>query len=204
MGDATATLPVLLVTMALEVESQGLFARAGVPVLYTGLGKVNAAHALTRRLADYRCARVALPCVINFGTAGSRRFATGTVVACDAFIQRDMDVTAFGFEAGTTPFEKVPARLEFPAAFADLPRGSCGTGDSFETANRPLECDVLDMEAYALAKVCWLEGTRFLCVKYVTDGADHAAVADWQSNLPRAAAEFLRLYRRLAEAAAGG
>lgn len=198
MGDAGGTLPDLLVAMALEAESQGLFAQAGVPVLYTGLGKVNATHALTRRLADYRCARVPLPRVVNFGTAGSQRFATGTVVACDAFIQRDMDVTALGFAAGSTPFENVPARLEFPPAFADLPRGTCGTGDSFETANRVLECDVLDMEAYALAKVCWLEHARFVCVKFVTDGADRAAAGDWQSNLPRAAAEFLRLYRRLA------
>ena len=50
-------LPPRLVVMALELEAQGVFERAGVPVLYTGLGKVNAALALARRLADYRAAR---------------------------------------------------------------------------------------------------------------------------------------------------
>ncbi len=32
-----------------------------------------------------------------------------------------------------------------------------------------MECDVMDMEAYALAKVCLLERVAFTSVKYVTD-----------------------------------
>jgi adenosylhomocysteine nucleosidase len=59
------------------------------------------------------------------------------------------------------------------------------------------EFDVLDMEAYALAKVCHLEGVCFNSVKFVTDGADHAAGNDWQANLHRAAELFLDCYRRL-------
>ncbi len=51
------------------------------------------------------------------------------------------------------------------------------------------------MEAYALAKVCWLERAPFACVKYVTDGADHAAGAHWQRNVHKAAEQFLSLYR---------
>jgi adenosylhomocysteine nucleosidase len=54
------------------------------------------------------------------------------------------------------------------------------------------------MEAYALAKVCLLEGASFICVKYITDGADHSAASDWRTNVSRAAGEFLRLYRELA------
>ena len=48
--------PPVLIVMALSVESQGIFERAGVPVLFSGLGKVNATLALTRRLAEYRAA----------------------------------------------------------------------------------------------------------------------------------------------------
>ena len=44
----------LLIVMALEVEAQGLFAELGVDVLFTGLGKVNATHRLTRRLVEAR------------------------------------------------------------------------------------------------------------------------------------------------------
>lgn len=186
-----------LLVMALPLESQGVFERAGLSVLYTGIGKVNATYALTRRLAEYVHAAVPLPHVINFGTVGSRRHPTGTILECNAFIQRDMDVTGLGVPLGVTPFEEIPARLEFPPIFSQLPRGVCGSGDSFVMSEAAMECDVVDMEGYALAKVCWLERVPFSSAKYVTDGADHAAGQDWQSNLKLAADQFLALYRQL-------
>jgi adenosylhomocysteine nucleosidase len=196
----TEAFPRRLIVMALELEGQGIFERRGIPVLYCGVGKVNAAYALTRRLADYRHGGHSPPQVINFGTAGSRRHPTGTVVECHAFVQRDMDVSGLGVPLGTTPFDAgVPVRLEFPPVFAQLTPAVCGTGDSFATTECAVECDVLDMEGYALAKVCWLERTRFTAVKWVTDGADHTAGADWQTNLHQAAERFLKLYEDLEE-----
>jgi adenosylhomocysteine nucleosidase len=186
-----------LLVMALPLESQGVFERADLTVLYTGVGKVNAAYALTRRLGEYRHAAVPLPQVINFGTVGSRRHPTGTTLECNGFIQRDMDVTGLGVPLGATPFEEIPARLDFPAVFPHLPRGVCGSGDSFVMTEAAMECDVVDMEAYALAKVCWIERAAFTSVKFVTDGADHASAGDWHSNLKRAADRFLDLYRTL-------
>lgn len=190
----TDLLPPRLVVMALEIESQSVFERNGIPVLYTGLGKVNAAMALTRRLAAYRHARCAAPEVINFGTAGSHHFVTGTLVGCHRFVQRDMDVRALGFAYGVTPFDDLPAQLEFPPAFPALPQGLCGSGDSFATGETLMHCEVVDMEAYAYAKVCRVEGAQFACAKYITDGADHAAASDWSANLATAAAAFWQLY----------
>ncbi len=43
-------LPPILIVMALEAESDGVFEAAGIPVLYCGVGKINAAIALTREL----------------------------------------------------------------------------------------------------------------------------------------------------------
>jgi adenosylhomocysteine nucleosidase len=193
-------LPRRLIVMALELEAQGVFERRGIPVLFCGVGKVNAAYALTRRLADYRHAGRALPHVLNFGTAGSRRHPTGTVLECRSLIQRDMDVSGLGVPLGATPFDgDVPARLEFPAVFPHLTPAVCGTGDSFAMSEFAVECDVVDMEGYALAKVCWLERTRFTAVKWVSDGADHAAGADWQTNLHHASERFLQLYEHLEE-----
>lgn len=191
------TEPAWLVVMALPLEAQDVFERAGIPVLYTGVGKVNAAMTLAGALARYRHAGQPLPCVVNFGSAGSRCLAAGTVVGCTAFHQRDMDVSGLGFAPGITPFEDIPAVLEFPACFPQLPEATCGTGDSFETGGRALTCDVVDMEAYALAKVCQIERTPFACAKFVSDGADHAAASDWQANLHRAAETFLALYHQL-------
>jgi adenosylhomocysteine nucleosidase len=192
----TEAWPATLIVMALQVESQGLFERGGVAVLYTGLGKVNAALSLMRALRDYRHAGQQPPLVLNFGTAGSQHLRTGTLVGCHQFVQRDMDVSAIGFPLGMTPFEELPARLEFPVVFSELPQALCGSGDSFETGVARLHCEVIDMEAYALAKVCLLEQAGFGCAKFVTDGADGAAAGDWQRNLPPAAEAFWALYRR--------
>ncbi len=180
--------------MALPAESDGVFEDAGVPVLYCGVGKINAAIALTRELCRYSHAGRPLPLVLNFGTAGSRVHDAGVLVACHEFVQRDMDVRGLGFALGVTPFDAAPASLMFEPLFTELPAGTCGSGDSFATTDCEMPCAVLDMEAYALAKVCSLLGAAFACVKYVTDGADHAASADWQDNVHKAAGEFLRLH----------
>jgi adenosylhomocysteine nucleosidase len=187
-----------VVVMALAAESDGVFERAGVPVLYCGVGKVNAAIALTRELRRHAHAAQAPPLVLNFGSAGSRVHPTGALLACHEFVQRDMDVRGLGFPLGETPYDAAPARLNFEPRFPHLPAAVCGSGDSFATTASEIDCEAVDMEAYALAKVCWAENAPFACVKYVTDGADHAAAAHWQSNVHKAAEEFLRLYRSVA------
>jgi adenosylhomocysteine nucleosidase len=188
-------LPRTIVVMALRVESSGVFEAAAVPVLYCGIGKINAAVALARALAPYSHVGREMPLVINFGSAGSRRFASGTFVACHEFVQHDMDVSGLGYARGVTPYDEAPSCLTFDPVFKGLPTAVCGSGDSFATLEPELNCGVIDMEAYALAKVCWHENAKFACVKCVTDGADHAAADDWRRNVSMAAEEFLRLYR---------
>jgi adenosylhomocysteine nucleosidase len=189
-------LPRVLVVMALRVESAGVFEAAGVPVLFCGVGKINAAIALTKELSRYKHGGREMPLVVNFGSVGSRCHPSGTVVACHEFVQRDMDVRALGFAMGETPYDETPNPLSFAAVFS-LPAAVCGSGDSFATGEVEVDCAVLDMEAYALAKVCRHENARFACAKYVTDGADGAAAADWRRNVHMAAEEFLRLFRGL-------
>ena len=196
MAATLSELPRNNVVMALRVESSGVFEAAGVPVLYCGVGKVNAAIALTRELSRYAHRGQDMPLVVNFGSAGSRCHASGTLVACHEFVQRDMDVRALGFAPGVTPYDEAPPRLTFDPVFP-LPAAICGSGDSFATADGVVDCAVVDMEAYALAKVCWNEKAKFACVKYVTDGADAAAANDWQRNVHKAAEEFLLLFRSL-------
>jgi adenosylhomocysteine nucleosidase len=190
-------LPGTLVVFALRTESAGVFESANVPVLYCGVGKVNAAIALTRELARYGERGQAAPRVLNFGSAGSRRHPAGSLVECHEFVQRDMDVRGLGFELGVTPFDDAPSLLRFAPLFTHLPAAVCGSGDSFATGGVGMDCDVVDMEAYALAKACWLHEAPFACAKYVSDGADHTAAEDWQRNRHRAADDFLSLYRGL-------
>ena len=190
-GDAAP----ILVAMALPAEAADAFAGAGVDVLFTGVGKVNAAIALTRRLAQLRREGATLPLVVNFGTAGSARIPARTLLACRRFVDRDMDVGALGFAPGETPFDALPPMLEFAAVFTGLPEAVCGSGDSFATMDHGPACDVVDMEAYALAKACRIEGAGFACAKYVSDGADEHAARHWRENVAGAASRFLELYR---------
>ena len=57
----------------------------------------------------------------------------------------------------------------------------CGSGDSFVTDKYKVGgVDIVDMEAYALAKVCNELGVPFKCFKYISDEADENASRDWK------------------------
>jgi adenosylhomocysteine nucleosidase len=187
----------LLIVMALPQESRGLLERAGAEVLYTGVGKVNAAAALARRLAEMRCTGAGQPLVVNLGTAGSRTIPAHTLVACNRFAQRDMDVSGLGFAAGVTPFDETPAVIEIPVMLPQLPQMLCSTADSFATHLHEVAGDVVDMEAFALARVCRTENARFACAKYVTDGADSDSATHWESALDAAARGFVTVHEFL-------
>ena len=187
----------LLIVMALPQESRGLLERSRANLLYTGVGKVNAAATLARRLAEIRCSGAELPLVVNMGTAGSRGIPAHTLVAATRFAQRDMDVSGLGFAPGVTPFDAAPAVIEFPHVFTHLRAALCSTADSFATDRHEVSGDVVDMEAFALARVCFADQARFACVKYVTDGADSDSATHWEAALDNAARAFHTTYEFL-------
>ena len=172
----------ILIVCALEIETQGQL--DDWEVIYTGVGKVNATMKLVDRFTDYNYAKPDL--VINYGTAGSRKIKKKTLVDCTKFVQRDMDVTGLGFMRGETPFEDdPPLMLDFGITPLNniKRRATCGSGDSFVEDRTQYYGEVVDMEAYALAKVCYKEKIPFVAFKYITDGADEQAHEDWEANL---------------------
>lgn len=187
----------VLVVFAMRTEAGGLFDALPSPVLYTGIGKVNAAYRFTKHVLAQRPRLV-----LAFGTVGSPRLPRHTLVECTRFVQRDMDLTPCGVPAGHTPFDEIPGPIDVPRRLPDLAAATCGSGDHFVSGHDARDCDVVDMEAYALAKICRLESIDFTAVKYVTDGADGGAYADWRANVPRAAAAFLATWRRVVAGAA--
>lgn len=139
----------ILLIMALPNESKGLFEAQSIPVYYSGIGKVNAA--LTAMDLIHK---VKPKLVLNLGTAGSSKFDTHSLVEVNTFVQRDMDITPLGFKMGETPFDEIPLEIVLEPYFTDLPSGICGTGDTFEVGPPKVSCDLVDMEGYAIAKVC--------------------------------------------------
>ena len=179
----------ILIVCALEVETQGQL--NAYDVVYTGVGKVNATYKMTKFVESWG-SEFPYDLVINYGTAGSRKIKKKTLVDCTKFVQRDMDVTGLGFMRGETPFEKEPPlMLETKSDFNPIGRNAtCGTGDCFVEDKSQYYGEVVDMEAYALAKVCYLYDIPFISFKYITDGADEQAHEDWEKNLADGIQEF--------------
>jgi adenosylhomocysteine nucleosidase len=176
----------ILIVSALEIETQGQL--EDYRVLYTGVGKVNATLELTKVLQSAHLHYLPeMPkLVINYGTAGSRKIKKKRLVDCTKFIQRDMDVTGLGFMRGETPFEQDPPFViqQQNVEFNPIGRNAtCGSGDNFAEDKSQYYGEVVDMEAYALAKVCYHYNVPFISFKYITDGADEQAHEDWEANL---------------------
>lgn len=154
-----------------------------------GLGKVNAAYALTKAIHEHKP-----ELIINLGSAGSNTFRKGEIVCCTKFIQRDMDVRGLGFRQYETPFSGIDPVLNHGIKIKGLPEGICGTGDSFEMNHFASDYNVIDMEAYPLAFIAMKEQVPFLCLKYISDGADGSAAEDWSAQVHRAAIAFKKIF----------
>jgi adenosylhomocysteine nucleosidase len=178
------------VLMALAIESHGLFEAHKVPVTYSGIGKVNAAHRTMQLIAQG--ARV----ILNLGTAGSLTFKPLTLVQVHRFVQRDMDLTPLGTPLGMTPMDDIPGAIDVQTLDLGFARGVCGTADVFEIGPPRLPCDLVDMEGYAIAKVCAREKVPLHCYKFITDGSDGEAHQHWRDNLKAAAEQLWQVYEQ--------
>ena len=167
----------LLVAMEQELAAPP---RNDMILVHLGVGKVNAAWRAAEAIAQHRP-----DLVINFGTAGALRKGLVGLVEVGAAVQRDMDVRALGLKLGQTPFEDDSHKITFSDAAL-----ICGTGDSFANAPPELPCDLVDMELYAIAKICHAKAIPLRAFKYISDNADGTAPQDWRAALDHAAATF--------------
>ena len=180
----------IVVLSALRQELDGLF--EGLPVVWTGVGKVNAVCAATGAILLFKP-----KLIVNFGSAGSNDVAPGSLLNCTQFVQYDIDCSPLGVLPGETPFETVPARLEVPNRVPWLPKARCLTLDRFVTAKLDPEKgipELYDMEAYAIAKACFYGKTPFVSVKYVSDSG---SADEWKANCSKGAKLFREVYDRL-------
>ena len=170
-----------LLIMALPEESQLVFENNGHKPFYCGVGQTKAAFFTHKLITEQKIKHV-----INLGTAGSHRFKQGDLVECTSFIQR----RANDFYPIKSPTLKTNPRTDLPAAV-------CGTGDFIETAKPLVPCDVMDMEAYAMAFVCQQLKVDFTSIKYVSDSSDEHMVKHWQACLQDAATKLFNEYKKL-------
>ena len=151
---------------------------------HTGVGKINASIKLMELIYLHKPTHV-----INYGTAGSFKKEINGLVECTTFVQHDMDARGLlDFQLGETPFDLISKIVLSNEGYI------CATGDKFVKNELELNCDIVDMEAYALAKVCKIKDIDFKCFKYISDYANHDSSNDWIENCHKGASEFLSLY----------
>ena len=138
----------ILIVSAIKEEIESL--SDNFEVTLTGVGKINAAITLQTALLSLQLQNKLPQLVVNYGTAGkaSDKVEVGKMYEIGKFLQRDMNVCQLNIKKYQTPFEEY--------TFVENNRGDliCGTGDNFWTPDGTNDFDIVDMEAYALAKVC--------------------------------------------------
>lgn len=157
----------------------------GFTKLVTGVGKVNATYTLTEALSK----TIGIQSVINYGSAGGLTALKGELVEIDYFVERDMDCQALGCGKYIT-FGEYEANA-YTFNHGKQKKYICGTGDSFSEPNDDYQ--LVDMEGYALAKVCWRFHVPFYAYKYVSDDGD---ASDWNENLHKGAEKFKKILKK--------
>jgi adenosylhomocysteine nucleosidase len=173
-----------------------------VVLLKSGIGKVNAAMSTTILHERYD-----VDTVINTGSAGgfAKDLDVGDVVISDYVTHHDVDVTAFQYEYGQVPgmpsmypadetlIKKAVEAVEKTNAKAK--RGIIATGDSFMQEESRVnfvrgkfpEMIAAEMEAAAIAQVCYKYGTPFVVIRALSDIAGKDSSVSFEEFLPKAA-----------------
>ena len=165
----------LLILCALEEEFSKEDNRYAESVFYTGVGKVNSCIAAIELIKEKNPSLV-----INIGTAGACRNDIEGIIECGVFKDRD-DTNEFSNKKN----------IELDQSLYTI-----STGDNF-VFKKVEGCDVVDMEAYAIAKICQRYGVDFKCYKYITDYTDQKSKQDWKDNIRKGKPLFLNKLHQL-------
>lgn len=175
-----------LLVVAVEEEAAHLHVH-DLPILVTGVGKVNAAIAVSTILGSHRPSSI-----VNLGTAGALRDGvTGTHVI-GTVIQHDLDDAAI--------FDLLGIHVAEPIALTSDSGTVLATGDRFISssavrAELAQDAHLVDMEGYAVARAARSMGVPVLLVKEVSDQAGEQAARSWSDTVD-ACAESLGAWVR--------
>lgn len=171
----------------------------GIPVvlLYCGVCKVNAALAV--QLLIDTCH---VDAILNAGVAGGMDPAVqlfDTVIATHA-AYHDVDAEIFtayhpGLESIYFKADQalLSAAQTVCAGRKTVHFGTVVTGEQFiadnlrDAINAAFSPLSVDMETAAMAHVCHVNRTPFLCVRSISDTADHSGIATFEANCAKAA-----------------
>jgi len=179
----------LLIITALESELKRDVLPAGVEIIYSGLGKINAALASIKAIDQFSPRKI-----INFGTAGKINPKLEGLLEIGKVIQRDMMAEPLA-PRGKTPF------CNKPSEYFSSGKHVCGSGDSFVTTTDLwlLEqgVDVVDMELFAIACIASNHQIPWHSYKYITDDANESSANEWQQKVNHGQDLFITQLKQL-------
>ncbi len=134
-----------------------------VALLYTGIGKTNAAFALTEALFVLEQNAFSVKKIINIGLAGGFGLELGEIVQVKHAIFSDFDLSVFN--------DPVPSFDLNPTGCTKFREVVCFSADRFVT--NPLDCKksayVCDMELTSLAQIAEIKQIPLTAFKIVSD-----------------------------------
>ncbi|MED1489070.1 5'-methylthioadenosine/S-adenosylhomocysteine nucleosidase [Bacillus smithii] len=202
-------------TIANSEYTSGKLKGADVVLLKSGIGKVNAAMSTAVLLYHYQP-----DVVINTGSAGglNPELQVGDIVISTEVRHHDVDATVFGYEYGQVP--QMPAAyladkrlIETAARSAEtltgvqVVKGLITTGDSFMSDPDRVESirhkwndlQAVEMEAAAIAQVCYQFGTPFVIIRSLSDIAGKESNISFDQYLEKAARNSAELVVKMVE-----
>ena len=174
----------VLVVMAAEPE-YGPHLRERFRPVFTGIGPIEAAMKGALALAALARTGQRPDLVVCLGSAGSRVCPLGEVFQVKSVSWRDIDASPFGFTRGVTPLidhpVDVPLATPLPIASARLSSGGAVlSGDGYAA----VDADMVDMETFAIARVCALFAVPLVGLRGISDGPEPpTGLHDWTNLL---------------------
>ena len=161
-----------LILFALKDEAPDIFQEYN-NVFEIGVGKVNAALNTVRLILEHKPKRI-----INLGTAGGIRASSG-IHKIKKVIQHDVNLIPLGLKPG---FHLCDNDSEITLAETGM---ICASGDLFVTEPNKLriDCDIVEMEAYSVARAGLMTGIEVEIWKYISDKADDEAPDAWKQKV---------------------
>ncbi|HEX6595108.1 MAG TPA: 5'-methylthioadenosine/S-adenosylhomocysteine nucleosidase [Bacillota bacterium] len=189
-------------TVANSLFIKGKLLDQDIVLLKSGIGKVNAAMATTILHERFNPSLI-----INTGSAGgfSEKLEVGDIVISTHVVHHDVDATAFDYKYGQVP--QMPAQFPADSRLVNQAKdaakkldvqaavGLIATGDSFmEDPERVAFVKkqfpsmlAAEMEAAAIAQVCYQYDTPFVVIRALSDIAGKESSVSFESFLDTAA-----------------
>lgn len=203
-----------MITIANCLFTTGKLSGQEVVLLKSGIGKVNAAMATT-----ILHERFSPTSIINTGSAGgySKSLNVGDIVISTDVLHHDVDATGFGYQYGQVP--GMPAAYQANHGLVESAQrtmkklglhgieGTIATGDSFmdnpERVSFVLSqfknVIALEMEAVAVAQVCYQYDTPFVILRALSDIAGKESTISFENFLSKAAKNSSDLIKTMIE-----